>query len=166
MYYFAYGSNLDTDQMAERCPQADPVGKALLPDHTLAFGGHSPNWDGAPATVAGDPQVDVPGLLYEMDYAEIRLLDNYEGHPVRYERRSMPVLREDGELQDAHVYIKEVDEEFGLPPKRYLNVLHDAYRELGFDREILERALTLGANGDQPEPADLLGAVASTPDLV
>lgn len=163
MYYFAYGSNLDTDQMAERCPEADPVGKALLPDYTLAFGGHSPNWDGAPATIVDDQQVDIPGLLYEIDYREIRLLDKFEGHPVRYERCAEQVLLEDGGTREAQVYIKHLDGNYGHPPDSYLSVLDQAYRELGFDRDILERALRLGADDPSFEPAELLAETAAQP---
>lgn len=163
MYYFAYGSNLDTDQMAERCPGADLVGKALLPDYTLVFGGHSPNWDGAPATVVDDQQVDVPGLLYRIDYREIRLLDKFEGHPVRYERCAEQVLPEDGGTREAQVYIKQLDGNYGHPPENYLSVLDEAYRELGFDRDVLERALSLGAEDSSFEPTELLAETAAQP---
>ena len=35
--YFAYGSNLNFDQMAYRCPEATVVGTAKLDDYELAF---------------------------------------------------------------------------------------------------------------------------------
>jgi cation transport regulator ChaC len=163
MYYFAYGSNLDTDQMAERCPAAEAVGKALLPNYTLAFGGHSPNWDGAPATIVDDEQVDAPGLLYEIDYREIRLLDKFEGHPVRYERCAEQVLLEDGGTREAQVYIKHLEGNYGLPPESYLSVLDQAYRELGFDRDILEHALALGTDDSSVGPTELLAEMAAQP---
>ena len=34
--YFAYGSNLNLDQMARRCPDAEPVGFLLLRHKTQA----------------------------------------------------------------------------------------------------------------------------------
>ena len=37
MIYFAYGSNLDFVQMRSRCPSAQFVAVAKLPDHQLAF---------------------------------------------------------------------------------------------------------------------------------
>ncbi|MFB6373167.1 MAG: gamma-glutamylcyclotransferase family protein [Bradymonadaceae bacterium] len=160
MYYFAYGSNLDVSQMTDRCPEAEPVGTALLRDHTLAFGGHSPNWEGAPATVVPDEEADVPGLVYEVSYDEIRVLDHYEGHPVRYERRLESVFhRDEGTTRKAQIYIKEVDGPLGHPPASYLSVLKEAYETLGFDLEILERALALGsearnaAREGDPQPA-------------
>lgn len=35
--YFAYGSNLNLDQMARRCPDAEPVGRVRLDGYRLAF---------------------------------------------------------------------------------------------------------------------------------
>ena len=35
--YFAYGSNLNFDQMAYRCPEATVVGTAKLDGYELAF---------------------------------------------------------------------------------------------------------------------------------
>ncbi len=37
MLYFAYGSNMYREQMQTRCPSAEFVAKALLPDYELAF---------------------------------------------------------------------------------------------------------------------------------
>lgn len=161
MYYFAYGSNLDVSQMKERCPEAEPVGTARLSDHALAFGGHSPNWDGSPATVVPDQDSEVPGLVYELSFDEIRVLDYYEGHPVRYERRLEPVDHHDeAATREAHVYIKEVDGPFGHPPPSYLSVLKEAYRRLDFDHQILKQALALGADESESPveaPTQLVG---------
>jgi hypothetical protein len=37
MLYFAYGSNMDPAQLAQRCPSARFIAVAKLPDHRLAF---------------------------------------------------------------------------------------------------------------------------------
>ena len=37
MLYFAFGSNLDPDQMRARCPAHQVVGMAVLRDHKLIF---------------------------------------------------------------------------------------------------------------------------------
>ena len=36
-YYFAYGSNLNLEQMKTRCENAIKVGKGILPDYELEF---------------------------------------------------------------------------------------------------------------------------------
>ena len=38
-YYLAYGSNLNLQQMALRCPMAKPVGTAVIRDYELLFKG-------------------------------------------------------------------------------------------------------------------------------
>jgi hypothetical protein len=43
MLYFAYGSNMDPDQMMERCPDAKLNGLGYLPDHILCFPRRSKN---------------------------------------------------------------------------------------------------------------------------
>lgn len=37
--YFAYGSNLDLEQMAQRCPDAEIVGPVRLENYELRFRG-------------------------------------------------------------------------------------------------------------------------------
>ncbi len=43
--YFAYGSNINLDQMAQRCPDAQVVGPVTLENYELLFRG---NLRGAP----------------------------------------------------------------------------------------------------------------------
>ena len=38
-YYIAYGSNMNTEQMAFRCPAAKQAQTAMLPDYRLEFRG-------------------------------------------------------------------------------------------------------------------------------
>jgi cation transport regulator ChaC len=147
--YFAYGSNLDRDQMQDRCPESETLRIAHLHGYRLAFGGHSPNWEGAPATVVPEEDFSVPGLLYRITIDELEVLDTYEGHPVRYERQIEPVVDEHGTRHEAQVYIKELDEgDFERPPGEYLDVLKEAYEELGFETTRLERAARLGDDSE------------------
>lgn len=39
--YLAYGSNLNLEQMAYRCPTAKPVGQVVLKDYQLLFRGRT-----------------------------------------------------------------------------------------------------------------------------
>ena len=49
--YFAYGSNLDGDQMRLRCPSARVEARAVLPEHAVTFSGFSHRWNSSVATV-------------------------------------------------------------------------------------------------------------------
>lgn len=71
--YFAYGSNLDFNQMAARCPNAEYVGIATLKDHVLKL-------DSAGyATVVAQPGAHVQGALWNLDRCDEAKLDGFEG---------------------------------------------------------------------------------------
>ncbi len=86
-YYFAYGSNMNPGQMAERCFAARVVCPACLPGHRLAFYGRNRVWDGGQETVvqAQNPDMkpdmrpsicqDVWGVLYELSFSDAASLD-------------------------------------------------------------------------------------------
>ena len=61
--YFAFGSNLDTEQMRTRCPGSRPQAAAVLPGFRLGFAGTSSTWGGGVATVVADGTSSVPGLM-------------------------------------------------------------------------------------------------------
>lgn len=79
MLYFAYGSNLDLDQMRERLPDVRVVGLAVLRDHRLTFPLHSERWGGGAAGVAHAHGGTVWGVLYELTEADLARLDADEG---------------------------------------------------------------------------------------
>lgn len=66
MIYFAYGSNLDPAQMAERCPDSPFLAVARLDDHRLDFPRRSPIRRCAVASVVPSPGAVVWGGLYRM----------------------------------------------------------------------------------------------------
>jgi gamma-glutamylcyclotransferase (GGCT)/AIG2-like uncharacterized protein YtfP len=77
--YFAYGSNLDPEQMAERCPSARFVNRALLSDFELAFTRWSTRRRCGVADVVPEPGGRVWGVVYAMSEADGRRLDGFEG---------------------------------------------------------------------------------------
>ena len=79
--YIAYGSNMDTEQMAYRCPDAKPLGVCLLRDWRLMFKG---SLTGAYATIEKEKGFRVPALLWEISEADEKRLDRYEGFPNFY----------------------------------------------------------------------------------
>jgi hypothetical protein len=79
MLYFAYGSNLDPDQMRDRCPGHQPIGLAALRDHRLSFPRHSDDWEGGVGSPALAHGHDLWGYLYEITDPDKTALDRYEG---------------------------------------------------------------------------------------
>lgn len=74
--YIAYGSNLNLEQMAFRCPTAKVVGKSELKDYELLFRGGR---RGAVATVEPKAGSTVPVLVWEIQKKDEASLDLYEG---------------------------------------------------------------------------------------
>lgn len=144
--YFAYGSNLDDDQMRVRCAGARIVGRAVLPNHALAFGGFSHRWGGAVASVVRAKGARVEGLLYELGDVDLRALDRFEGHPFAYERVVRFVQDEHGRRRRAMTYLQPEDTfEAWAPQQGYFTILWRAYGRLGFDFEPLARAAGVAA---------------------
>jgi gamma-glutamylcyclotransferase len=76
--YFAYGSNLDAEQMGERCPSSRAVGTARLGHHRLDFTYYSSRWGGGAADVLPHSAGEVWGVVYELSYADLLRLDRFE----------------------------------------------------------------------------------------
>jgi gamma-glutamylcyclotransferase (GGCT)/AIG2-like uncharacterized protein YtfP len=83
--YFAYGSNLDAEQMKARCPTARARCTARLADHRLGFSHYSKRWSGGAADVLPAPGRSVWGLVYEMGPDDFARLDPFESGYRRVE---------------------------------------------------------------------------------
>jgi len=79
MMYFAYGSNMDWNQMRERCPSATFVCVAKLPAHRLAFTRRSIKRGCGVADAIPDDRRDVWGVVYEIVQVDVGNLDQSEG---------------------------------------------------------------------------------------
>ena len=83
--YFAFGSNLCLDQMAQRCPTSRYIGVAELPDYRFQI-----NQRGF-ANVVYLPGDYVAGLVYLLGWADEERLDRNEGVPTAYQRTFLTV---------------------------------------------------------------------------
>lgn len=78
--YFAYGSNINLEQMDYRCPDATVVGPVVLENYELLFR------RGGFATIEPKKGERVHGLLWSITPECERSLDLYEGYPRFYDR--------------------------------------------------------------------------------
>jgi hypothetical protein len=128
--YAAYGSNLDTRQMADRAPHSPPAGSGWLVGWRLTFGGEDQGWEGALATVVEAPIDQVFVMLYDVPPMDERQLDFWEGaEGGLYRKIRVRVQTLDGE-HPAWLYVLD-DYEGGLPSARYLGIMADAAEEAG-----------------------------------
>ena len=128
--YAAYGSNMDTDLMKERCPHSPTRGTGWIKDWRLTFGGEDIGWEGAVATIVEEPGACVFVLLYDMlDDDEKRLDDIERALPDLYDKIHLRVSTLDGDVL-AWTYVLN-DYEGGLPAARYLGIMADAAEKAG-----------------------------------
>jgi gamma-glutamylcyclotransferase (GGCT)/AIG2-like uncharacterized protein YtfP len=126
MFYFAYGSNLNKKQMAERCPDSKPKVTVVLPNYKLAFVGWSRNWHGSVASIKPLRGEKVRGAIYEVTEACLRRLDKFE---TGYSRVNVIVFNQDDEAIPAVTYIKTGQLEESAPSQEYLTVIQQGLRD-------------------------------------
>ena len=152
--YIAYGSNLNLQQMAFRCPTAKVIGASKIKDYELLFRG---GCRGSVATVEPLKGSHVPALLWELKEKDLQALDRYEGYPHFYRKEILDVEL-NGKTISAMVYIMNDGHPFGAPSDHYLNTILEGYESAGFDTEVLEQAVEKSirlAKEQQPEQENL-----------
>lgn len=135
--YIAYGSNLDKEQMAYRCPTAKPIAKSWLHDYRLVFqGSHS----GAHANVIPEEGQEVPVAIWEISARDEAMLDRYEGVAGGYYTKETMTVEVAGEMKEALIYIM-TPHDYGLPSDYYLGIIEQGYKDFRFPVRILNEAL-------------------------
>ena len=140
--YAAYGSNINLEQMAYRCPNSTVAGTAMLKGYELQFRHH--------ATIELNVDAEVPILLWELDSQDERFLDKYEGWPKYYRKESI-TLELNGESVEAMIYIMNGDRPLESPTAQYYDIIEQGYRENGLDTSYLETALAEAVQSENLE---------------
>lgn len=130
--YMAYGSNMNREQMANRCPGAKVLGTAYLDGFELLFRGV--------ATVERKGGSSVPVLLWAITSKDEMALDHYEGWPRLYRKEYHTVVFE-GRSVEAMIYIMNDHYPYDLPSRIYLRTIAEGYDAADFDEAILLQAV-------------------------
>lgn len=139
--YFAYGANLDREEMSHRCPNSCPLVPARLNGYSLqiALPIHCPSGPGW-ATVVPKEGDWVPGALYSLHKSDLDALDTYEDYPELYMRDNVKVETERG-VQIAMIYRMREPLRMVSPTHKYVTTLRKGYRDFNLPEECLETAL-------------------------
>lgn len=154
--YFAYGSNLNREQMAYRCPTAHPLHRAKLYGASMIFKHYA------------DVELDrknhkwpVWGAVYEITKNDMDALDYYEGYPTFYRKVKVQVMLENGNVEEVFMYVmnKRV-REVELPTNEYFDCIAKGYQDWNMNMNSLftawERtALKLGVYEGEEKKARL-----------
>lgn len=129
-YYIAYGSNINLDQMAYRCPHAKVIGPQMLAGNELEFRGV--------ATIVPKEDAQVPVLIWEIDQYDECSLDRYEGFPNCYRKEVFPI-EVGGKTVEAMAYIMNHGQ-IEPPSQPYLRGILAGYEANGMDTTYLADA--------------------------
>ena len=123
--YFAYGSNINLDQMRYRCPDATVYGQAVLDNYDLRFRGSGV------ATVEPKEGACVYDLLWGLTDKCEASLDRYEGYPRLYIKQTLEVRTFDGQRVPVMAYIMnpELHLKPSLPPRDYYLGIKTGYEQ-------------------------------------
>lgn len=136
--YFAYGSNLNLARMAERCPAASPLGRAVVPGWRFLI-----NERGV-ATIEPSVGASTWGGLWLITPQCHESLDHYEG--VRYgtyRHAQIMTVDDDREACSALTYLA-ANARAGAPSDGYLRVVLDGARDFDLPEDYIERLAQWG----------------------
>ena len=139
--YFAYGSNINLEQMAYRCPAAKAVGPVILENYELLFRGNAKG--SGVATIAPKEGSQVHGLLWRITPACEQALDFYEGYPRLYGKEQVTVRDDGGRQLTVMAYVMTSDERWmspTMPSAFYYRGIQDGYRQNGLPVQELKKA--------------------------
>ena len=145
-FYLAYGSNLSIERMRGRCPDAEVIGRAMIPGYRMLF---KKSQSGFYATIEQDANCTVPVLVYRISEYDEALLDRCEGYPRHYYKRyfqlsirSLDGGKLKGKKNGCMAYVLHEDRPLGEPSMEYFDLLREGYNRWGFDDAILAKALS------------------------
>ena len=140
--YLAYGSNLNHQQMAERCPKAIYIGSTIIKGWRLIFK--------SVATIEKEIGTDVPVGVFEISDQCEKALDVYEDYPQLYDKRKLDVDL-NGRLLTAMTYVMVAGYGIAPPSKKYFDVISEGYKNCGLDLDFLSEAKEHSIKADSGE---------------
>ncbi len=128
--YFAYGLNIESREMATRCPGSFELGTAVLDGYEFRI-----NSRGV-ATIIPAEGKKVFGVLWELSDGNFRRLDKFEGVASGFYSRTMIKVIHSGESIEAEIYMAS-ESSRGEPRKGYLERILAASVEHEFPEEYI-----------------------------
>lgn len=136
MLYVAYGSNMNVEQMAYRCPSSNIVGTGKVRGWKLVFNTH------ADIIETCNDDDSVPVAIWNIADNDWDMLDMYEGYPIYYIKRKIDFEFDNGKTDAGIVYVMNDNMKGIYPPSdSYFNGIITGCYENGIDTEYLYDAL-------------------------
>tara|TARA_B100000427_G_C15490826_1_gene587497 strand:- start:76 stop:519 length:444 start_codon:yes stop_codon:yes gene_type:complete len=137
MLYFAYGSNLNHQQMRNRCSGSKYIRKYILTGHKLCFS-HKTNYSVyGHANIIKNKNSKVYGALWNITKKDEIELDRYEGVDYNYYQKEYFNLRGKKVL----VYVQKLYY-FQKPNSTYLHTIIQGYKDCSLDIKKLKKTIS------------------------
>jgi len=108
--YFAYGANVNEEEMKRRCTSAQTISTGILGDYQIAFVFESDRWAGGVAGIRPKQGSRVEGVIYRISADDLQQLDKIENvHKKWYVRKKVDVRTRDVQTVKAYVYVPHPD---------------------------------------------------------
>ena len=139
--YFAYGSNMNLNQMAFRCPDAEVVESVRLEGYRLAF--RTNGGGNGVATILPEEGSYVDGVLWRISERDEQHLDHYEGFPFLYGKEPVTVTNQDGVRREIMAYTMNspYKDNPAMPSVSYLEGILNGCRQNGIDTQTVIEAV-------------------------
>ena len=135
MFYIAYGSNMNLQQMDYRCPNSKRICNGELHGWKLVFNCHAD-------VIKGEKNDVVTAVVWNIADEDWKMLDRYEGYPSYYVKEIVNVILENGKKEKAIVYVMADNRKGICPPaSSYFNCIFNGYVDNGIDVNYLFDAL-------------------------
>lgn len=135
--YGAYGSNINLEQMAYRCPHAEVCKVGYINGYRLTFR------SGGFANIEKSEGDRVPVLLWVITEQCEKTLDHYEGYPSFYIKQNISVEIDNGEdTIEAMFYVMDDKycQKMQTPAEYYYGGIERGYKSNGMPVEELKTA--------------------------
>jgi gamma-glutamylcyclotransferase len=154
-YYFAYGSNLDEEQMKFRCPNSKIHNIDIVKGYTLCFPQISANRNylGVAGIRKSFNDDYIKGVVYELSEEDLKLLDGFEGYyPDDIKNCSYlrtEVISENG--LSMFIYLSVKDKGFNYKPSDdYLNIILNNVEKHKLGKDYLIKIKNIADSNPKP----------------
>jgi hypothetical protein len=183
MWYFAYGSNLNGRAVSDWCrhykhrPPALKNGKpGVLDNYRLCFPVYSEYWGGGIADIVYDPGKYVAGALFDLNEAEMKVLDQKVGRKIDDSGREIGVYKRievtvaplgKGMPMTAVTYQGTSIERYDIPPtQHYMDLVIQGAYSYGLSMMWISYLQSFGTQaGRKPRPPGQPGHGDASPRL-
>ena len=147
LYNFSFGSNMSSNRLLARLPNAKRVGTAILKGYELTFDMLFSDGSGK-CSIQKTDKADalVYGVVYEVNTDEKLILDEIEG--PGYDCVDIAVELLNGQTIDTHCYIANTHDEDVLPYDWYVKHVHRGALEAGVPKAYSDAILNRPQKSD------------------